>query len=566
MIVHSLKDQMADASYEVVNTGVVYSTQVTLKKGMNIVEMPLTIDWPRLWWCNDVGEHYLYEIIGTLQKGETVLEQKSVKTGLRTVELVNEKDSIGESFYFKLNGLPIFAKGANYIPITYFPATATDADYKKILTSCKDAHINMLRVWGGGVYEDEKFYELCDEMGIMVWQDFMFACSMYPADSTFVVNVIDEADEITKRLRNHPCIALWCGNNENEEGWERWGWQSGLSDKHKAKLWRAYLDIFDLTLGKAVKKNTNTSYWMSSPRYGRGDARSLTEGDSHYWGVWHDEEPFEVLNKKIPRFMSEYGMQSFPSTAVWKEMLTGSPNYNDPGFEQHQKHNRGFKLMDKYMSNWYPTVSHDSLELYAQMTQVVQAEGIGLGIEAQRRNMHRCMGTMYWQLNDVWPSFSWSGMDYKGNPKLLHQYLSTIYAPQLISCVVENGELKIYLISDNHVKEESLVMEFDIVDAAIGDDKKIYTSSPLTVELKQGSYLVYSIPLKQLNINNDPRNKVISVRMLKPSDRSEKFSRQQKLVPESPARVVPVIEEYQAPIAPKAVKKVTKTRIGYKKI
>jgi beta-mannosidase len=566
MIVHSLKDQMVDASYEVLNTGVVYSTQVTLKKGMNIVEMPLTIEWPRLWWCNDVGEHYLYEIIGTLQKGETVLEQKSVKTGLRTIELVNEKDSIGESFYFKLNGLPIFAKGANYIPITYFPATATEEDYKKILTSCKDAHMNMLRVWGGGVYEDEKFYELCDEMGIMVWQDFMFACSMYPADSTFVVNVIDEADEITKRLRNHPCIALWCGNNENEEGWERWGWQTGLSDKQKAKLWRAYLDIFDLTLGKAVKKNTNTSYWMSSPRYGRGDARSLNEGDSHYWGVWHDEEPFEVLNKKIPRFMSEYGMQSFPSTAVWKEMLTGSPKYNDAGFEQHQKHNRGFKLMDKYMSNWYPTVSHDSLELYARMTQVVQAEGIGLGIEAQRRNMHRCMGTMYWQLNDVWPSFSWSGMDYKGNPKLLHQYLSTIYAPQLISCVVENGELKIYLISDNHVKEESLVMEFDIVDAALGDNAKIYESSPMTVELKQGSYLVYSIPLKQLNIGNDPRNKIISVRMLKPSDRTEKFSRQQKLVPESPARVVPVVEEYQAPIAPKAVKKVTKTRIGYKKI
>jgi beta-mannosidase len=264
--------------------------------------------------------------------------------------------------------------------------------------------------------------------------------------------------------------------------------------------------------------------------------------------------------------MSEYGMQSFPSTAVWKEMLTGSPNYKDPGFEQHQKHNRGFMPMDKYMSNWYPAVSHDSLELYAQMTQVVQAEGIGLGIEAQRRNMHRCMGTLYWQLNDVWPSFSWSGMDYKGNPKLLHQYLSTIYAPQLISCVVENGELKIYLISDNHIKEESLVMEFDIVDAAIGDNNKIYTSSPMTVELRQGSFLVYSIPLKQLNINNDPRNKVISVRMLKPSDRSEKFSRQQKLVPESPARVVPVVEEYQTPIAPKALKKVTKTRIAYKKI
>ncbi len=524
--IHSLKEENAKIIFEMERTGDTWSTDIALKRGMNLVELPLELEYPFLWWCNGQGNANLYKFNAWLIHGEEVMDTKSVRTGFRSIELVTEKDSIGESFYFKLNGLPVFVKGANYIPVKYFPGQATDADYQKLLQSCKDSHFNMLRVWGGGVYEDDRFYELCDEMGIMVWQDFMFACSMYPADSVFVTSVIAEADEQTIRLRNHPSLALWCGNNENAEGWERWGWQQGLSEKQKNQLWRAYKDVFDLTLSKAVKKNTNLDYWESSPRFGRGDARSLTEGDSHYWGVWHDEEPFEVMQEKVPRFMSEFGMQSFPSDATLREMMVGSATtYNDVGMAQHQKHNRGFKLMDKYMSNWYPQVSHDSLQKYSYMTQVVQAEGIGIGIEAQRRAMGYCMGTMYWQLNDVWPSFSWAGIDYKGNHKLLHDYLSLIYAPQLISCVVKNDNLKMFWISDNYINDEVGTLSYTIENL---DGKVIYTSEAIEVQLKQGSTVIHEIPMQKLFGKLGTDNTFISIN-ISGNTSNKQYDRVQKI-------------------------------------
>jgi beta-mannosidase len=522
-----------------------WSTAVHLRKGMNRIEFPLEIPFPYRWWCNGQGTPNLYTFnMALLHDGRTA-DVRIVSTGLRSVELITEKDSIGESFYFKLNDRPVFIKGANYIPMTYFPGEATQDDYRRLLTSCKNANINMLRVWGGGVYEDEIFYDLCDELGIMVWQDFMFACSMYPADSMFVANVIEEANEQTTRLRNHPCIALWCGNNENAEGWEKWGWQQGLSEKQKGQIWRAYKDVFDLTLGKIVKKNTNTDYWESSPRFGRSDPRSLTEGDSHYWGLWHDEEPFEVMMSKIPRFMSEYGMQSFPSDVVVKEMMSGDlPGYDNAGVKQHQKHNRGFALMDKYMERWYPRISHTDFSAYGYQTQVVQAEGIGMAVEAQRRSMPRCMGTMYWQLNDLWPSFSWSGIDYKGTPKLLHYFLSTIYAPQLISSVVENGTLNIYWISDNMIPEDSMLLSYEILEIgkAGTSDSTIYASPSRQVLLKNGVTVIETVALTSVIAERKPEGLVVSVSLKKWAAWPDSYSRKQKLVPHSSQDpVIPII-------------------------
>ncbi len=534
--IHSLKNETAKVVFEMERTGDTWTSDIELKRGNNIVELQLDLQYPFLWWCNGQGNSNLYQFNAWLMQGENVIDTETIKTGFRSIQLVTEKDSIGESFYFKLNGQPVFVKGANYIPIKYFPGQAKEEDYKKLLQSCKDANFNMLRVWGGGVYEDDRFYELCDEMGIMVWQDFMFACSMYPADSIFVTSVIAEAEQQTIRLRNHPSMALWCGNNENAEGWERWGWQQGLSEKQKNQLWRAYKDVFDLTLKKAVEKNTNLNYWESSPRYGRGDARSLSEGDSHYWGVWHDEEPFEVMQKKIPRFMSEFGMQSFPSDGVVLEMNIGSkPTYDNPGLAQHQKHNRGFKLMDKYMSNWYPEVSHKDLKKYALMTQVVQAEGMGVGIEAQRRNMGRCMGTMYWQLNDVWPAFSWSGIDYKGNHKLLHDYLSLLYAPQLISCEIENDNLKIFWISDNYINDEVAMLNFTIENI---DGKIIYTSEAIDVKLIHGASVIYDVQLSKLLSNNSTDNKLIRINISAETS-NKQYDRVQKLSLKNSKLMVP---------------------------
>ncbi len=551
--IHSDKDREANIIFEMTKSGDNWMSDVRLKKGMNIVELPFEIPFPYRWWCNNEGAQNLYEFSVLLRIGEKIVDSKIERTGLRNIKLVNQKDSIGESFFFTLNEKPIFIKGANYIPIKYFPGEAKEVDYRKLLKSCKDANINMLRVWGGGVYEDEKFYDICDEMGILVWQDFMFACSMYPADSTFVTTLIEEANEQTKRLRNHPCIALWCGNNEVMEGWDNWGWQTGLSDRHKFQISRAYNDVFDLTLRKIVVKNTHTDFWDSSPRYGRANPESLNQGDSHYWGLWHDEEPFEVLKEKIPRFMSEFGMQSFPSDEVLKEMLVKDKiSFSDPGLESHQKHNRGFKLMDKYMREWYPKISHDDLSFYGRMTQVIQAEGMVMGIEAQRRAMPRCMGTMYWQLNDLWPAFSWSGMDYKGNPKLLHEYLQTVYAPQLISCVVEKDELLIYWISDNEIQDDSAELQFKIYDSnnipELNEIKKdlvsLYASEKRLVMLKNGSSIIFRIPITDCLGKEMIQNKLIDVSLTRPGATSAEYRRIQKLIPNSDQLLIPTSYAY----------------------
>jgi beta-mannosidase len=309
-----------------------------------------------------------------------------------------------------------------------------------------------------------------------------------------------------------------------------------LNEKHKAKLWRAYKDIFDLTLGKAVRDNTNLDYWESSPRFGRGDARSFTEGDSHYWGVWHDEEPFEVMNTKVPRFMSEFGMQSFPSERALNAMMT-KPNggYDDPGLVQHQKHNRGFKLMDKYMANWYTPVSHGDLPRYRLLTQAVQAEGIGLGIESHRRNSPYCMGTMYWQLNDVWPSFSWSSMDYLGESKLLLDMLSVLYAPQLISCLVEKQNCEIHWISDNEMAASSATLQFTVKKFT---GETVYTSESIAVQLEPGSHMIHSFNLSDAAIHNNGKDQWIEIEIKTGKDT---FKRTQKLSYANTINYVPTV-------------------------
>lgn len=529
--VESVTEDPCSLFFQISPQGDFWSTAITLKKGVNKVELPITIPWPKRWWCNDMGNQNLYTFDCYLSKGRKLLDQKQIRTGIRSLELQTEKDSIGENFQFVLNGFPVFVKGANYIPIAYFPASAKEEDYRMLLFKCKEAHFNMLRVWGGGVYEKDLFYRLCDEYGIMVWQDFMFACSMYPADSNLIKTVIPEAEEQTIRLRNHPCIALWCGNNENAEGWEKWGWQQGLTGDQKFRTWRAYKDLFDLTLKPIVKRNTNTPYWESSPLYGRSDKRSLTEGDSHYWGVWHDAEPFEVLKEKIPRFMSEFGFQSFPSNEVLKQMISGSGlNLNDQGILQHQKHPRGFQLMDEYMKRWYPGVSTDSMETYRMLSQVVQAEGICMGIEAHRRNRQVCGGTMYWQLNDVWPSFSWSSIDYKGNDKLLFSMLRKIYEPQLISPVIENDRLKIYWISDNYIKEDTLLMRYAVYN---GDGVTIFERDLLRAPLLQGSTIIFDEKLKDAIGSSNPFDKFIRIEIYQPGNKLPRYERSAKLMMES---------------------------------
>ncbi len=463
----------------------------------------IAIDDPKLWWPHNLGEPYLYDIKVVVKDGGKILDSISTKYGIRDIELVTEKDSIGESFYFKVNNVPVYAKGANYIPQHSFQNEVNNEDYERLLNDVVDANMNMLRVWGGGIYEDDKFYDLCDEKGILVWQDFMFACAMYPGDTEFLDNVAKEAEQNVKRLRNHPSIALWCGNNESSEGWNRWGWQADRSEEEKEEIWNNYLKVFDSILPKAVNQYSNTSYWQTSPKYGRGNPLYKSEGDAHDWWIWHDGYPFEHLEENVPRFMSEFGFQSFPSYEVIQFINEkDSVDITSEGFKNHQKHSRGFQIIETYMQRDFPVPN--SAEDYVYMSQLVQAYGITKGIEAHRRAKPYNMGTLYWQLNDCWPAVSWSSIDYFGNWKALHYKAKRSFENVLVSSKVENETLKTWVVNDGledvSVKLSLKLMNFS-GEVIWSNDEEIKVEA-LSSEVK------YELDLKTINFT---KNEVVLV-------------------------------------------------------
>jgi len=424
-----------------------FNKKIQLKKGIHTYTIPLEIENPQLWWTFNLGDPHLYQFEFELTSNGIIKDKKSIKKGIRTIKLISERDSIGESFYFELNGKPVYMKGANYIPQNSFQNKVSDQHYEKILSDVVKSNMNMLRVWGGGIYENDLFYELSDEKGILIWQDFMFACAMYPGDKKFLDNVKQEAEQQVKRLRNYSSIALWCGNNENSEAWKRWGWQKNRSEKEKKEIWNDYLAVFDSILPNVVKEFSDTDYWETSPKYGRGDPKSKFEGDSHDWSIWHDELPFEHLEKNVPRFMSEFGFQSFPSyEAINYINQNDSINLKTDAMKGHQKNKKGFELIEKYMKRDYKIPTND--DDYVYVSQLLQAKGIVLGIEAQRRAKPYNMGTLYWQLNDCWPVISWSSIDYFGNWKALQYKTKKAFENILISSVIEDKKVKTFIVND----------------------------------------------------------------------------------------------------------------------
>lgn len=420
----------------------------TLHSGTREDSVTYTVDNPKLWWCAGMGEPNLYDFTVEIKNGTRMIEKANVRAGIRTVELVTEPDSAGRSFYFKLNGKPVFCKGANYIPQDIFQDRVSPDHYKRLLDDAAAANMNMLRVWGGGIYEDELFYQLCDARGILVWQDFMYACAMYPGNGRFFKNVAQEAFEQIERLRQHPCIALWCGNNEINEAWHNWGWQMQFNEAQRTQVWRDYQTLFNDILPTYVANyGDGVPYWESSPQFGRGNPKSTGEGDAHYWGVWHDEEPFDMFNQKVPRFMSEYGFQSFPDWATIEAFsLPEERELDSKVMLTHQKHPRGNALIAEYLKRDFRVPRN--FEDFVYVSQLLQAEGMRTGIEAHRRNKPYCMGTLYWQLNDVWPVASWSSIDYYGRWKAMHYYVRDAYRPVVALPWVEDDILKVYISSD----------------------------------------------------------------------------------------------------------------------
>ena len=509
------------ATVDVIINGKSFNQSVLLKQGLNNIESEVNITNPIFWWTHDRGTPFLYDLdvevkhnkdgfsIGNNAQNAPntegpLYDKKTKRIGLRTIELVTEKDVHGESFYFRLNGAPLFAKGANYIPQHFFQERVTREDNIKTVENALAANMNMLRVWGGGIYETDDFYQACDEKGMLVWQDFMYACAMYPGDAAFLENAKLEAVEQVKRLNTHPCIALWCGNNEINEAWHNWGWQPRFNPDQKEIIWKAYTDLFNNILPEAVKSYANqTNYWESSPRFGRYNNKSYTEGDNHDWFVWHDEKPFEHFEERVPRFMSEYGFQSFPD---W-ETIESFSDSTDWTLEskvmlQHQKHPKGNVLIKKYTERSFKTPK--TFKDFVYVSQLVQAQGIRMAVEAQRRAKPYCMGTLYWQLNDVWQSASWSSIDYFGCWKALHYAVRDAYAPVLVSMKTEKDRVKIHVVNDSlrEIKGQLQVESYDFTGRMIFSDTKNITVRPDTSEE------FYNVGFEQLLNKIEKKNNV----------------------------------------------------------
>ncbi|GAF04114.1 beta-mannosidase [Saccharicrinis fermentans] len=439
------------------NNHILAEQKNVVSKDDNSISIPFEIQNPKLWWSNGLGDAHMYAFEVKVMKGNKELASSTVNSGLRSLKLIREKDEVGESFVFELNGVRVFAKGANYIPNDNFVTRVTKADYEKIIADAVNANMNMLRVWGGGIYENDYFYDLCDQNGIMVWQDFMFACSMYPGNDRMLASIKEEAKDNVIRLRNHPSIAVWCGNNEINAAWSYysdggWGWKETYTAEQREEIQKAYLDIFHDVLPEVVSNYTDgDDYWPSSPQAGfepdKHAGYENTAGDMHYWGVWHGKHPFEDFDKYKARFMSEYGFQSFPDfETVKKYAIPEDFDIESEVMATHQRSGIGNLRIKEYMS-WDYKVPED-FEHFLYMSQVLQARGVKMAIEAHRRAMPYCMGTLYWQINDCWPVASWSSTDYYHKWKALHYAAKRAYEPLMISSFLKNKELDLYVVSD----------------------------------------------------------------------------------------------------------------------
>src|ERR1700723_1359488 len=426
---------------------------VQLEPGLNRISVPIHIGNPKLWYPLGYGMQDRYRFAATVRVGRDIAAEASLKTGLRSIELRREVGKTGKSFAFVVNGIPVFAKGADVIPFDSFPNRVTPEIHRQILEAARDAHMNMVREWGGGYYESDDFYDICDELGIMVWQEFMLGGDMVPGDVAFQENVRLEAIDQIKRLRDHPSIVIWCGNNEVETGWYHWGdrqeFKESISATNRERVWQDYVIMF-----ADILRNTVAQYADPVPYTPSSPSATFTEipdnqhnGDVHYWQVWHAQAPASDYTLQFPRFMSEFGFQSFP------EMRTIDAYAKPEDFDirstvmqAHQKNKGGNERILTYMLREYRQPKDFASFVY--LSQVQQAEIIKIGAEHLRRQRPRTMGSLYWQLNDCWPVASWASIDYYGRWKALHYYARRFYDDVLVSPYAHDDKVDVYVVSD----------------------------------------------------------------------------------------------------------------------
>lgn len=413
-----------------------YHVKVTAPDGSVAAESTdprvIVIENPQLWWPNGYGDQNLYQVEVTLLKGEEELDVWSRRIGLRTMTMNREKDQWGESFNCRVNGVDIFAMGADYIPEDHLLGRVTPETTRALLEKGVWANFNSIRVWGGGYYPEDWFYDLCDEFGLVVWQDFMFACAVYDLTPEFEENIRAEFIDNVKRIRHHASLGLWCGNNEMEDFVaQKNEWVTKQSEV------RDYILMYERIIPEVLKEyDPNTFYWPSSPSSGGSfdDPQDPNRGDVHYWQVWHGNKPFTEYRKYYFRYLSEFGFQSFPTMKTIEKISDDPADYNIFSYvmEKHQRNGSANGKIMNYMQQTYRYPSEFTTVLYA--SQLLQADGIRYGVEHFRRNRGRCMGAIYWQFNDCWPVASWSSVDYCGRLKALHYYAKRFFAPLMLSC------------------------------------------------------------------------------------------------------------------------------------
>ncbi len=426
--------------------GQVFETSAAVAPG-NESTLRVDIPNPQIWWPNGYGAQPLYRASVELHQSDLLLDQREYQLGLRTLELRQQPDEWGRSFTFVVNGLPIFAKGSNWIPADSFPTRISDAYLEGLIRAAAETHQNMLRVWGGGFYEEERFYDLCDRYGILVWQEFIFSCSIYPLDvPAFLENVHTEVVENVRRLRHRASLALWCGNNEMEWGWVDWGWNRPELQDLKA----AYDQFFHHTLPAwCAAEDPDRVYWPSSPSSDTPfeNPNGQQQGDAHYWDVWHGRKPFTSYRHQYPRFMSEFGFQALPPLATIRTYADEADwNMTSYIMEMHQKNASGNSLMIGQMLDTF-RLPKDFVSL-VYLSMALQAEGIRYGVEHWRRHPDRVAGILYWQLNDCWPVASWSSLDYFGRWKALHYAARRFYAPLMLSIEDKPPKQGVYVSND----------------------------------------------------------------------------------------------------------------------
>lgn len=385
---------------------------------------------PELWWPNGLGKQPLYEVIVELLEEGNVVDSTTKRIGLRRMTIIREKDQWGESFAHCVNGVSFFAMGADYIPEDNIFSRITPEGTRRLLTQCKTANFNVIRVWGGGAYPSDEFFDICDELGLVVWLDFMFACANYKLDFDFEDNITAEIRDNVRRIRHHASLGLWCGNNEMEM-FASVKYFDG-SDVTKAH----YIRMFEHIIPHILKEEDPvTFYWPASPSSGGSfdEPNDPNRGDVHYWEVWHGNVPFSEYRKFYFRYASEFGFQSFPSMkTIHSFTLEEDRNIFSRVMEMHQRNEGANGKIMNYLSKTYLYPNDFRTLVYA--SQLLQAEAIKYGAEHWRRNRGRCMGAIYWQLNDIWPVASWASIDYFGRWKALHYYAKRFFAPIMISC------------------------------------------------------------------------------------------------------------------------------------